>query len=104
MSNRQSIAGLRKSAELLRHPAARGRDAFIVMHFADDPFQFMERQRAGHLPGMLVPPDKLRFLLVKFVLNLADQRLQHVFERDDAERAAEFVHDDGKMQPSSWTN
>ena len=35
---------------------------------------------------MLVAPDKLRLLLVKFILNLPDERLQNVFKRDDAEQ------------------
>ncbi len=42
--------------------------------------------------------DQQRFFLVEFILNLADQLLQNIFERDHPHRAAVFVHHNGEME------
>ena len=58
----------------------------------------MQRQRAGGFPDIFAHAHQFRLFLVEFVLNLADEFLQHVFQRHDADRAAVFIHDDGEVQ------
>src|ERR1041385_2473264 len=76
------VADFREATEPARDPAADGSDAFFAQGFADEFFEFVQRQRASDVPGVLVARDEQRFLLVEFVLNLADEFFQDVFEGD----------------------
>ena len=58
----------------------------------------MQRQRAIDFPGPFVFFQQQRFFLIELVLNLADEFLQNVFQRDHPDRAAVFIDHDGEVQ------
>ena len=68
-ADRQRVAGFRKAAEFLRHPAARRRDAFVMFDRADDFFQFVQRQRAGDFPDIFADARQFGLFRIKLILN-----------------------------------
>ena len=62
-----------------------------------DGLQVVNGEGAGNLPNIFAAADQLSDLSVEFVLNLADQSLDDVFQGDDAQGAAKFIHDEREM-------
>ncbi len=89
---------LGKAAQALGDPAAGRGDAFAGEVLADDFGQFVQRAARRQFPGVFAAAQQQRFFLVELVLDLADQFLEDVFQRDHADRAAVFVHDDGEVE------
>jgi hypothetical protein len=61
--------------------------------------ELRERQRSVEQQPPVGACLNARAFLVEFVLDLADELFEDVFERDEARRAAVFVHDDSQMKP-----
>ena len=96
----EAVAHLRERAEALERPAADG-GAVGVVEGVLVPVEQLEKVRERHgaveLIAAVGPRDDLVFHHVLLVPDVADKLLEHVLHRDDAERAAVFVRDDGEV-------
>ncbi|CAM2151793.1 hypothetical protein PT2222_270013 [Paraburkholderia tropica] len=93
------LAAMRHVAEMIRHVTADCVHFFIGEMGAERLVELHEFGERAHAEAAVGRSDDVAAFLVEvvFVLDVADDLLQHVLDRDQAGHAAVFVHDDGDV-------
>ena len=84
------------SIELLHDPAANG-NAVRVQLDVKEFHKILQADGAVHAVGILVQLFKIFFHFVVFVPNFTNQFFQNILHRNNTERAAKIVYNDGDM-------
>ncbi len=100
------FATMRDAAETMRNQSAYRVDFIVAVVSAEDFVELLDFGKRTHAMTSIGGREDIAFLLVEivFLLDVADNLLEHILDRDESGDAAVFIDDDGRCDCGSRGN